>query len=435
MPWSHPAAGDEARFQRICLAAAFLVTLAWGAIYIGHGNPGLVDEPGQLEAMRHIAEHRPGVPPALPNLPGYHFLVILLSGGQPTLLSARLVTLGCALLGLAAFAGAWRQRHGRHPGGATLLLALLPVLQPFTAMAYTDVPALALLLAACWAQFAGQRALAAGVLALACLVRQTSLIWAGYLLVLEAWDSFRPRTIGSPAPIPWGAALATWLERSRWLLLLLATAAGIILYAGRLTLGSQHGNQLDPNPATIHFAGVLLLWFGLPTWIARAGAMFRDWQAARRRQPGRTVGLTLMALVIAAILAATYANPHVWNRELFWPDQPSAYVLLRNWPLVWIDRLPVLQALSGLIVVGVTAGLVHGFVRQVCARELLLLLPFGAVLLLTNGLVEPRYFIQPCALALLFLEPGPATLRRQAGWFALLCLGQSAFVPGGLALW
>lgn len=435
MPWTNPAAGNETRFQRICLAAAFLVTLAWGAIYIGHGNPGVVDEPGQVEAMRHFAEHRPGVPPALPNLPGYHFLVILLTDGQPTLLSARLVTLGCALLGLAAFAGAWRQRHGRHPGGATLLLALLPVLQPFTAMVYTDVPALALLLAACWAQFAGQRALAAGALALACLVRQTTLIWAAYLLVLEAWECLRPRTDGSSAQVPWRTALFAWLERGRWLLLLLATAAGIILYAGRLTLGSQHGNQLDPNPATIHFAGVLLLLFGLPAWIARAGPMFGDWQAARRRWPGRTLGLTVLALGIAAVLAATYANPHVWNRELFWPDKPSAYVLLRNWPLVWIERIPVLQALSGLIVVGITAGLVHGFVRQRCARELLLLLPFGAVLLLTNGLVEPRYFIQPCALALLFLEPGPATQRRQAGWFALLCAVQSAFVLDGLALW
>lgn len=433
--WTNPAAGNELRFQRFCLAAAFVVTLVWGLIYIGHGNDGVVDEPGQMAAIYHFAEHRPGIPPSLPNLPGYHFLVILLSNGSPTLQSARLVTLGCALLGLAAFAGAWRRLHGAHPGGETLLLALLPVLQPFTAMAYTDVPALALLLAACWAQFAGQRALAAGVLTLACLVRQTSLVWAAYLLALDALECLWPRDRGATARIPWRIALAAWLERGRWLLLLLATAAGIILYAGRLTLGTAHGNQLDPNPATIHFAGVLLLLFGLPTWIVRAGPMIGDWRAAHRQRPGRTFGLTLLALAIAAVLAATYANPHVWNRELFWPDKPSAYVLLRNWPLVWIDRIPVLQALSGLVVVGVTAGLIHGIVRQRCARELLLLLPFGAVLLLTNGLVEPRYFIQPCALALLFLGPGPAGQRRQIGWFALLCVVQSAFVVDGLALW
>ena len=431
--WTHPTAANEPRFQRICLVAAFIVTAAWGVIYIGHGNPGLVDEPGQVEAMRHLAEHRPGIPPALPNLPGYHFLVILLSSGQPTLQSARLVTLGFALLGLAAFAGAWRQIHGRHPGGATLLLALLPVLQPFTAMAYTDAPALALLLAACWAQFSGQRALAAGVLTLACLVRQTSLIWAAYFLAVDFLNCFFPRNAERrPA---WTDALARWIEDGRWLLLLLATAAGLILYAGRLTLGTAHGNQLDPNPATIHFAGVILLLFGLPTWIVRAGPMIGDWLAARRLRPGRTTALTILGLLIAAALAATYSNPHVWNRELFWPDKPAAYVLLRNWPLVWIDRLPVLQALSGLVVVGVGTGLIYGFVRQQSVRELSLLLPFGTLLLLTNGLVEPRYLIPPCALALLFLGPSPAGQRRQIGWFALLCLVQAPFVLTGLALW
>ncbi len=427
--------GSGHRFHRFCLVAAFLVTLIWGLIYIGYGNPGIVDEPGQMEAMRHLAEHRPGFPPALPNLPGYHFLVIILSGGQPTLLSARLVTLGCALLGLVTFAGAWRQLHGGHPGGPTLLVSLLPVLQPFTAMAYTDAPALALLFAACWAQFSGRRALAAGVLALACLVRQTSLIWAGYLLVLEAMDCRWPRGAGFAARVPWRDAAIVWVERSRWLLLLVMTAGSIILYAGRVTLGVEHGNQLDPNPATIHFAAILLLLLGLPHWIAQAGGMGRAWLELRREHPGRTLGLTALALVMAAILAATYANPHVWNRELFWPDRPSAYVLLRNWPLVWIDRIPVLRLMSGLIVVGLTVGLIHTFARQRCTRELLLLLPFGALLLLANGLVEPRYLIQPCALGLLFLEPGATALRRQLGWFALLCVVQSIFVPQGLALW
>jgi len=436
MPWSNPAAGEERRLGRFCLAAAFAVTLAWGCIYIGQNHAGVVDEPGQLEAIRHFAAKQPGIPESLPNLPGYHFLVILFSGGNPTLRSARLVTLGCALLGLAAFAGAWRQRHGRHPGGATLLLALLPVMQPFTAMAYTDVPAMTLLFAACWAHFGGRRVWSAGLLALACLVRQTCLIWAAYLLALDALECIWPRTPGAAVPrMPWRPALAAWLERGRWLLLLLATGAGIILYAGRLTLGTAHGNQLQPNPATIHFAGFLLLLLGLPTWVMHAGPHFHAWREALRLRPGRTIGGTVLAFGVAAVLAATYANPHVWNRELFWLEPPSTFVLLRNWPLVWIERIAALRVISGLVVVGVTAGLVHRLRRERCARELLLLLPFGAALLLTNGLVEPRYFIPPCALALLFLAPGPSGMFRQFRWFALLCLVQSAFLLEGLALW
>jgi hypothetical protein len=430
MALAQPAGSNE-RLHRFCLAGAFVVTLLWGAAYIGYDNPGIIDEPGQLEAIRHFAEHRPGVPEALPNLPGYHFSVIWLTPGEPTLRSARLVTLGFALAGLAAFAAAWRRIHGAHPGGATLLLATLPIMQPFTAMAYTDVPAMAFLFAACWAQFSARHALAAGFLACACLIRQTCLIWAAYLLLVDLLAKFHPR--GS-APPPRRAAVAAWIGDGRWLLLLIVTAAGIILYAGRLTVGRAHGNKLEPNLATIHFAALVVVLFGLPFWLSNAAAMVRKFRDCTRARPTFTWGLTAVALAVAALLAATYANPHVWNRELYWPQRPSTYVMLRNWPLVWIDRLPALRVISGLTVVGTIAGFAFLFARQRHGRELWLLLPFGAVLLLTNGLVEPRYLIAPCSLGLLWLEPG-AGLVRQTGWFAFLCMLQSPFVMTGLALW
>jgi hypothetical protein len=435
--WKNPAAGDELRFHRICFAAAFVVTLVWGAIYIGHGNSGIEDEPGQMGAIEHFAQRRPGAPPSLPNLPGYHFLVIFLSGGEPTLRSARIVTLGLALAGLAAFAAAWRQRHAGHPGGVTLLLALLPIMQPFTAMAYTDVPAMTFLLAAFWAQFAGRFALAAGTLAFSCLIRQTSLVWAGYLLTIQALDCFYPKTAGAAkfTSQGWRTAFGVWLDRARWLLLLVATAAGIILYAGRFTVGTEHGNRLEPNLATIHFGGVLLLVLGLPFWVANAGAMFESLRTALRTRPRRAVGLAALGLVIASALALTYVNRHVWNRELFWRDPGSTFVLLRNWPLVWIERIAALRWISGLTVVAIVGGLAYLFDRQRCTRELWLILPFGALLLLSNGLVEPRYFIPPCALALLFLEPRVNGLTRQIGWFGLLCLLTSPFTLDRLALW
>ncbi len=432
MPLAPPAGENAARLPRFCLAAAFVLTLLWGALYIGHGNAGLIDEPGQLEAMRHFAERRPGPPAALPNLPGYHFLVLLLTDNQPTLQSARLVTLGCALLALAAFAGAWRQLHGRHPGGATLLLATLPVLQPFTAMAYTDVPALMFLFAGCWAHFARRHALAALLLALACLIRQTNLIWATYLVCIDGLNLLRPK---SPTPAPhWRSALWAWIEHDRWLLLLLATGTGIILYAGRLTLGTEHGNQLQPNLATIHFAGVMMFLLGLPYWIAKTPALLRSYRTALTTRPYLVPGLTALGLLVAAVLTATYANPHLWNRELFFPDPPSTKILIRNWPLVWIDRHFLLRGLSGLLIVGSLAGLGWIFARQRYGRELWLLLPFGAVLLLTNGLVEPRYLIPPCALGLMWLDGGSSG-PRLAAWFTLLCLIQAPFALLGLALW
>jgi hypothetical protein len=436
--WKTPAAGDELRFHRICLVAAFAVTFLWGAIYIGHGNTGIEDEPGHMGAIEHLARKLPGVPASLPNLPGYHFLVIFLSGGEPTLRSARVVTLGLALAGLAAFAAAWRQRHGKHPGGMTLLLALLPIMQPFTAMAYTDVPAMTFLFLAFWAQFAGRFALAAGALALACLVRQTSLVWAGYLLAIQAMDCFFPKTPAAenvPTSFSWSKAFHRWLDSSRWLLLLVATGLGTIVYAGRLTLGTEHGIRPEPNLATVHFGGALLLLIGLPFWVANLRGMLRSVHAASQKSPGRILGFAALGLGIAAALAMTYTNRYVWNRELFWTDPGSTYVLLRNWPLVWMERIEGLRWVSGLIVVAVAVGLAFLCKRERDARELWLILPFGALLLLSNELVEPRYFMPPCALALLFLEPGRNGLLRQIRWFALLCLLTSPFTLQRLALW
>jgi hypothetical protein len=304
-------------------------------------------------------------------------------------------------------------------------------MQPFTAMAYTDVPAIACLLAACWAQAARRTALAAGLLALACLVRQTCLIWAGYFLLVDLVAKLRPRDGSRPT---WRDALLSWIEDGRWLLLLIATAAGIILYAGRLTLGHAHGNQPEPNPATLHFAALAISLFVLPYWFSQGPSMIRNWRAQTATRPGLAWGLLATGVVAAGFFALTFRNPHVWNQQLFWPERPSTYIMLRNWPLVWIDRLPLLRIFSGLVIVGTLAGLAYLFGRQRFTRELWLVLPFGALLLLTNGLVEPRYLIPPCVLGLLWLETG-AGFGRQAAWFGLLCVVQSPFVMTGLALW
>src|SRR5207244_3229380 len=139
----------ESRLDRLCLAAAFGVTIVWFFVY-NHFRPDyLVDESGHLGNIYHFLEGKPGWPEQMTMLPGYHFVVTALWQLHPPfrlLTLARLVSTLFSLGGLAAFAFAWRRIHGRHPGRATLLLALLPILQPFTGMAYTDAPALALVL-------------------------------------------------------------------------------------------------------------------------------------------------------------------------------------------------------------------------------------------------------------------------------------------------
>jgi hypothetical protein len=416
------------RTSRWCLALACGLTIVWFFIYANVRPDGLCDEAGHMGKIYYLHEGKAGYPDAMPMLPGYHFLVLGLSLGHPSLTTARLVTLATALLAIFAFAAAWRRFHGQPPGRAALLLALLPVMQPFTAMAYSDVPALAWVLCLWWAHLAGHRKSAALFFAVACFFR---------ILAWEASQVFWPTTDGGSARphgfALWRAALSRVWIRGRWLLGAIVAAGVLAVIAGRLTVGDQHGNQFRPNIATLHFAGVLFALLGLPLWIAAAGQAVPRLRQAWRHHPVRTSLAAALAAGATVLLATTFANPHVWNRELFWPD--CTFTLLRNWPLVWIDTHPWLRWLSGANLVFVALALIAGFARQPHCPALWLSLLVGSVPAMVNFLVEPRYFIPPLVFLLFFLRLDRRTICWLAGWFGFLCLVHAPFVAAGLSLW
>ena len=332
---------------------------------------------------------------------------------------------------LAAFGAAWRAYHREPAGPGVLLLALLPILQPYTAMIYTDAPALALVCAAWWAHLSRRGWLAALFLAGACFIRQTSIIWGSFFLareMLPAWSA----AAGSVADKAKAALLAAWAH-GRGVILLHALVASVILYAGRLTPGTQHGNALQPTPANLHFGAVLVFLLGLPLWLRAAPDAAAALARAARAHPARTGALLLAGLAPVAGLALTVRNPHVWNRDLWWPD--ATFTLLRNWPLVYADRWPALRWLSSLLVVLMAAGLVRAALVRRAGGELALVALFSVVLLATNGLVEPRYFITPIVFWLFHTGCSRGPWLILAGWWALLCAVHAPFVIRILSLW
>jgi hypothetical protein len=384
-----------------------------------------------MEIVDHFAAHRSGWPATMTTPPGYHFAVIALGLGHPTLTTARATSALFACLALAAFAGAWRCFHGRPPGAVTLLVALLPILQPFTAMAYSDAAGLAMILCAWWAQVAQRRFLAAVLFALACLVRQTNAVWGVFMIALHTSPDLWPRPgIGR---LIWRTAAAEIWREGKWLMLVLATGLGVVVYAGRVTPGTNNGNAFQPNVATLHFAGVLILLLGLPVWLAHATKVFRGWRDLSRYRTGPVLAWLGVALAATVVLALTFANPHVWNRDLWWPE--VRFTLLRNWPLVAIDTHPWLRAVSALNLVLIAAALAVTFAVQPHRRPLWIAVGCGALLLGSNSLVEPRYFITPLVFVLFFLEWRAVELRRLIAWFALLCLAHAPFIIAGRSLW
>ncbi len=423
-----PPAAAELRFSRRCFVAAFALTVFWGALYARFAHGPLCDEPGHLGVMIHFAENKPGWPDHLTTPPGYQLVALVLGGGEPSLAAARLTSTLFGVLALAAFAGAWGRLHARPAGPATLLFALLPVFQPFTGLAYNDVPSLALLLCAVWAQLAGRGPTAALALAAACLVRQTNLVWAPFFIL---WEIFR--TPAAPAAPLWRHALTVAFIRMRGHVILLGVAAAIILYAGRFTPGTANSNDLRPNPAAFTFAALLVVGLGLPVWLAHLRAVVARFGAVARRRPGFAALWLTTAAVIVALYASTYVNPHGWNRDLWWDG--VRFTLLRNWPLVYIENFPVLRVVAGGCVVFAALALARLCRAQRHGRALALSLPFAAALLGSNYLVDPRYYLAPAAFLLLFVAINRRDFFLLAGWWGLVALAHDPFILAGYSLW
>lgn len=435
MPLAEPAAAPTraTRLDCACLAVAFAVPVVWFFLFNPARPDYLVDEPGHLGNIYHFLEGKPGWPEQMTMLPGYHYLVAALWQLHPPvklLTLARLVPTLSALLALAAFAVAWRRLHRpdsdtplAFAGPATLLFSLLPIFQPFTALAYTDVPALAFALVAVALHLSGRRTLAALAFVPGLLTRQTNLLWPAFLVAYELLRADAPRR--------------EFFRRTAWLLGLLALSAAAIIAAltttGRLTPGTQTGNDLSFNPATLHFTGLLVLLVALPVWLAGTPTALRAFVATLRTHVARTLFVTALALAAAALLTVIFRNAHPWNRDLFWDG--CSFTLLRNWPLVWLDHHLLLRALSGPTVVLMTIALIRTISLQTHRLPLLLALLFGLVQPFTNSLVEPRYFIPAAAFTLLFLDLSPATTRRLTLWWLLLCTLHAPFIARGLSLW
>lgn len=418
------AATRASRLDRACLAVAFAIPVAWFFVYNSAQRSLLVDESGHLGNVYHFLEGKPGWPEQMTMLPGYHFIVAALwqLGPPITLITlARLVSTLFALLGIGAFAATWRQLHGAPSGRATLVFSLLPLLQPFTGMAYTDAPAMALVLLALAAHLRGRRGFAALLFVVAAFIRQTNLLWAAFVIILE-WLS--------PPP---AARERTFLQRTGWLWLLLGISALFVLWAGRVAMGTQTGTEMRPNIATLHCVALLVTLFTLPAWAGVIPAVLRHVLALCRQRPALAFAAIGVAAGTTAVLTRTYANSHPWNRDLSW--EGNTFTLLRNWPLVWLERHPWLRVLSSLNIVAVAIGLTAVIAQQRQRIALTLAVGFGALLPAANNLVEPRYFIPGMVIVLLWLELRAVTERRLAAWWAVLCVAHAPFVARALSLW
>ena len=366
--------------RRLALLALVPVLLWFLLLTLFHRDL-VIDEYPHMNGIRHFAEGRWSLPPDLPMLPGYHVLMSLpsrLVGVHGT--AVRFGSVLLAALLLAAHAATLRKLET--PERSLLLLATLPVLFPFTALAYTEVAALAFLLAGLALQVRNKPALAWIALLAACLVRQSNVLWVAFFGLWEMMDRRDLRRVAGHAAI-------------------LVAAVVFFVVRGRLSVGPVEEHAFLVNPAHLPSAGI---WLG----VLLAPLLVPE---ARRLRPAKSLSLLLLG---ALALALIYANPHPFNQDPLY---------LRNRVLLFLasGRVP---AFLGSLVAMTAFALAWSRFRRDPQRKLLgALLAASMIFLLLHPPIDPRYLIVP--MALLFTIPSyhPAETVRLAIWQAFLCLG------------
>jgi hypothetical protein len=413
--------------QRVAWFLAFAGTIGWSLAFSLARPVGVGDEFVHLETIERLARGDWALAGNLAMWPAYHWLVYLVSLGQPSLLTARLVSTLSALVALFLFGKTWERYHGAPAGVPTLLVATLPILQPFTAMAYTDITALAALLGAWAAHLSGHRFLAAVLLVAACSLRQTNVIWGGFFV---CWTFLR-NVIDSAN---WRLASRRTLAETRALLVVLAGFALAVIGTGKLLPAAIAENRPRFNVANLHVGAQLWMLFTVPLWLRQIPSSWRWVRQRLRTNPALVIATATAVMVAIAALGLTFENPHPWNRHLEYWDGFKLH-FLRNWPLVWMENHAVLRWVSAALVVASFFSLGLLLRRQGHRLEIFLVVLFGALLVAPHYLVDPRYFITVAVFLLFFLRFEERTARALGGWWILLCVVHAPFIAWGRSIW
>ncbi|MBK9119280.1 MAG: hypothetical protein IPM18_06705 [Phycisphaerales bacterium] len=428
---------DAARIVGLVGAVAFVAWYLVGLIL----RPDLTaDETYHVPAILGLARGDWTEALKLPMPPTYHLVVAGVARVfGPDLWVLRLPNLIVAVA--AIFVVDWVLR-ARWPQGDALGVALFacnPLLWPYVAFCYTEpLCLLGVLLAFGW-HVRGRYLAAALALLVACLVRQSTMVWGLFFLGWALLEQLAPwaglsraavgwghgdtggRTARTPSPPPpnWHqAVMATWPY-----MVLLELAAVYVLVVG-FTQSHSVENALRPNRAQgyVLILTLGLLWF--PRWVAALPGL---WRVAGQPVLLRAAGCTALAGLVG-LLALAFANPHPWNLDTYY---------LRNWPLAAMTRDGGMRWAFSAAVVLIGAALVVAARGAPYGRVLALAALCGAAYVGAHYLVDPRYYVLPIyVLELLWPRKGSQreTARTLVAWYVLLLIGLwlgLAWQPGG----
>jgi alpha-1,2-glucosyltransferase len=235
---------------------------------------------------------------------------------------------------------------------------------------------------------------------LSCLVRQDNIVWVGFMFLLLVLDVLRPGNINAVTRV--GERLGVGMATIR------TVAVNGAVYLAAFTLfaafvfvnkGVAVGNVEMHGLSRIHLGNVYFLLFTfffmfLPMNLAKA-PMIVALVRRHKLAPVYIIGFFLLFL-------ATFTIDHPYNTE------PWAQWFLSNQILTYFNQDPLRKAMFFLPVLYSVLSLLT---TRLYDREYYLIFPLSVLFLAAHWMVDPRYYVIPFVLFLLFKEDDPKPVR------------------------
>ena len=402
-----PCGQARARHGVLWLAIASIVLYFLALTIFNNGT--IADEEHHLRAIRWFCDGHWRPPDFLPMLPGYHVLAAVparVFGTQLVVLRAlnTLLAIGAILLVHRIL----RVMNGPNPDDALLHFAWNPLLLPFMALVYTDLPAMLSLVGAVYLHVRRRFVLSALVLLAACLLRQSNVVWVAFMAVWAVVELRQERFPDSKSQSSAGlggflrrAALRVWPHLALGLL-----AAAFFLVHGQATLGDVRLNGPAVNVAQFYLFALFVALLWAPVWVR---CLRTQWRTVYRPALMRPLVWALLTAA-AAFLVLNFDNPHPWNEDL--RD-------LKNWPLVAMSSSLAARLIGVLLIVAAIPIVARFTWGQPHRRMLAVIWLFSLLFLLPQWLAEPRYYIIPVFLLNLFAAYTPSQARWVTIWYGV----------------
>lgn len=328
---------------------------------------------------------------AISPLPGYHltmtYLIKALSLGE-SLPAARCLNWFLALSGLGLFFWMVRRSNEGNPYALSSQIYLSPIIFPFFFLIYTDLTSLSLLLLSLLLTLERRYRLAATVAGISLLFRQTNIMWLFlfWMLALSETGFFSSlRNIKSFGAIKF-KEFAGPLRKTYIFPVFCILFVGFVVINKGVAMGEADVHTFKMvYPTQVFMLLCTLFFLFLPMHIKNAPAIWR----LLKLQPL----LPFLGAMLYAVYMITFDATHDYNYNEHY---------IRNRLLSWLRDDALNQSLLFIPMLWAFYSLLLTPFRE---KKYYWLYPITILYLLPIGLIEPRYFIVPVVLFMLFRKP------------------------------